>query len=146
MAGKKISFPPTKFDKEFAKLWLGVIGVTFLFGLVAEGFSILGLIICALMFGAGLFYFNKTVWALADEVWDCGDHLKVVKSGKHQLVRFNEIKEIDLTYPNHKHLITIKAEVSGSIGSNFTFRAVSGYPVFRSPEVLSQLKQRVKNA
>lgn len=146
MTEKLISFSVTKYDRGVAKLWLGSIGTVFIFGLLVEGFAIFGLVFCALMLGLGAFYFNKTVWTVVDEVWDCGDHLKVIRSGQQREILFTDILEVNLTYPNHKHLITIETNASGVMDKNITFRATSGYPTFRSPKILSLLKQRVQNS
>jgi hypothetical protein len=146
MTEKLISFPVTRHDRNFARLWLGALSLIFVFGLFAEDFSFFGLVICALMLGFGIEYFNKTVWSVVAEVWDCGSYLKVVSPNKQQKINFEEISEIELTYSNLLHLITIKSKVSGSFGKVITFRATSGYPWFRRPKLLSELQKRMKNA
>jgi len=146
MSCENISYPVTKNDQAFAKLWLVLIGVIIIFGLFAEGFSLFGLVACVAMFIIGLYYFNQTVWGLASEVLDCGHFLRVSKSGKTEDIPLNEIKAIDLTYPNHKHLITIKTMKPTIIGASITFRADKGYPLFSKPKILIELKERIKNA
>ena len=136
----------TKYDKSFPKLWLGGIGAVFLFGLFAEGFATSGLFVCAAMLMLGVYYFNKTVWCVVDEVLDYGDFLRIIKSGKQQDIHVSDIVEINLTYPNHKHLLTITTTNAGDLGSAITFRATKGYPWLRSPKLLKQLRERVKNA
>jgi len=146
MSEELISYPVTRYDRNFARFWLGAIGLVFVFGLFADEFSFFGLIVCAIMLGFGSHYFNKTVWSVVAEVWDCGSYLKVVSSDKQQIIKIDEISDIELTYPNHLHLITIKTKVSGPFGKVITFRAVSGYPWFRPPKLLSELQKRMKNA
>ena len=80
------------------------------------------------------------------EVWDNGDHLEVVKGQKKRSINLNDISKVSSTYPNHKHLITIKTISSGKFGKSIIFRASKGYPFFKHPKVLSELKQRIRSA
>ena len=61
-------------------------------------------------------------------------------------VNLNDISKVSSTYPNHKHLITIKTICSGKFGNSITFRATKGYPFFKHPRVLPELNQRIRNA
>ena len=146
MAGKKISFPARKSDKDFAKLWLGSVGIVLLFALVSEGFEMWSLPIILIFFLGGLRYFNKTVWGIADQVDDCGEYLRVSKGSKTDEITISSICEVCLAYPNHKHLITIKLSKSCLFGRSVTFRSHKGFPVFRAPEAFFDLKHRVDSA
>ncbi|MEX1666468.1 hypothetical protein [Zhongshania arctica] len=146
MSGELISFPAKGFDRSFAKLWLGFFAIACLFILAAEGVFSFGAFVCLFMLAVGFYYFKQTVWGLADEVWDNGDFLLVVKSGQQYQLFFNQIKSIKHTYPNHKHLITISTKYNNSFGRSVTFRAEKGYPVLKSPKILNSLQGRVYNA
>jgi hypothetical protein len=146
MSGELISFSVKNLDVNFARLWLGGVGIASLFAFTAEGLRSFGLFFCVIMFVGGLFYFKQTVWGLADEIWDNDSFLLVVKSGHQHRLYFNEIESIKHTYPNHKHLITIKTKHKSNIGRSVTFRAAKGYPTFTSPKVLNSLQARVYNA
>tara|TARA_Y100001968_G_scaffold322450_1_gene358552 strand:- start:594 stop:1040 length:447 start_codon:yes stop_codon:yes gene_type:complete len=139
-----ISFQVTNCDKFFAKFWLGAIGITLILGALTFNFVLIS--ICSVMLFIGIYYFNKTLWSVMDEVWDCGDHLEVIKGQKKRSISLNNILEVSSTYSNHKHLITIKTICSGKFGNSITFRATKGYPFFKHPRVLPELNQRIRNA
>lgn len=145
MSGELISFPVKNSDKNFARLWLG--GVVFIGALLlaVEGPVSFGVFVCVFMFVVGFFYFKQTVWGLADEVWDHDSFLLVIKSGHQLKLRINEIKSIEHTYQNHKHLITIKIN-NNYFGRSVTFRAAKGYPIFKSPKILNSLQGRINSA
>ena len=144
MQRQLISFQVTNSDKSFAKFWVGAFGLTLVFGALTFNFVLLS--ICSAMLFIGIYYFNKTVWSVMDEVWDNGDHLEVVKGQKKRSINLNDISKVSSTYPNHKHLITIKTISSGKFGKSIIFRASKGYPFFKHPKVLSELKQRIRSA
>jgi hypothetical protein len=146
MIGIQISYPVTRMDKGFPKLWLGGVGLTFIFCMLADDVKKWSLLIIFVLFIGGLYYFNKTVWDIADEVKDYGEYLSVSKSGVLVDIPFTNISRIGLTYTNHKHLITIKLYKSCPLGDSITFRAHEGYPTFRTPKILNELKSRVNCA
>jgi len=64
------------------------------------------------------------IWPLADEVFDCGDHLLVRRRGEEQRIRLEDIAEVDLRRSGksqHRMVLSLRRE--GPFGATVVFLA-----------------------
>lgn len=67
---------------------------------------------------------RKFVWDLADEVYDCGDHLLVRRRGKEEIVTLSNVMNVNaVTYMNPPR-ITLRLVQPGKFGSEISFSPV----------------------
>ncbi len=136
----------------FKKLIPGIVFVFLGFGIIApfipgsEKIPITLLIAPILMGCAAFIFFKKTVWDLADVVYDNGDELIFIKGNKKQSVSFKEI--INISYPsfNSPQRIEVSVRNIGPIGKDLVFRPPMHYNFFVKDPFIIDLVERVDRA
>jgi hypothetical protein len=142
----KISFPESKTSKEMAKIIVFFWVVLVVLGLFEDDFELVYLIPISILFIVLLGLIYKSSLCLADEVWDHGDYFKVVKGKTCRDIKLSEISNVETTFSNQKHLISLKLKGKRLFNNEVVFRATKGYLIFSPPPVLQEIKDRVKDA
>jgi hypothetical protein len=65
--------------------------------------------------------FRLRVWPLADEVFDCEDHLLVRRRGEEQRLRFADITGVALSRSGKSHRMTLRLAREGPFGDKIAF-------------------------
>jgi hypothetical protein len=71
--------------------------------------------------------FRFRIWPLADEVFDCGDHLLVRRRGEEQRIRFEDIAEVDLNRSGKSHRMNLHLRSPGKFGEKIVFLAPKSF-------------------
>jgi len=143
----KISGSTFYFKKLFPAIWFGFLAF-FLVAAVpaAGGEAPFFVIVPVAMAIFGYFLFKKLVWDLADEVYDAGDRLIFRKGGREQVVRLEEITNIDYAQFHSPERITIHVRSPGALGKELVFNPpLRGNPFSKCP-LVSDLIERVDKA
>lgn len=122
----------------FPVLWFGILGVVLLSSL-AGGRNrqppmlwIMPLIMAVF----GFWIMKKTVWILADEVQDCGDHLLVRRGSEQCVVRIADVMNVGASTTMNPPTITLRLAVPCVFGNEIAFspaRPFSLDPFARNP-------------
>ena len=95
---------------------------------------------------AAFLFFKKTIWGLADVVYDNGDELIFRKGKKEQRVKLCDIINISYSSFNSPQRIEIHVKSKGAIGNILVFRPpMRLIPLGRNPLVL-ELVERIDRA
>ena len=106
----------------FPTAWFGILGLVVAMtawrGSVIE--VLLSLVVTSAMAGAGYLVFRRILWDLADEVYDCEDHLLVRKSGLEERVPIRNLKNVSYTMSNPPRIV-LRLITPGHFGSEIAF-------------------------
>ena len=116
MQHQQISIGPSKFDRQFAKLWLCF--TSFVVLLCAFSGSLFGLLVSLAMTIIGCVYFYITVWNLPDEVTLTGTTISIRTGHALETISLREISRADKTFPNRWDL----GKIYRTDGSSVTFK------------------------
>jgi hypothetical protein len=96
----------------------------------------------------GYFFMKKTVWNLADEVYDCGDSLLVRNRGTEEIIALSNILNISISKYSKSHEITLRLENPGMFGSEISFcpKAPFAFIPFSKNLVFEDLAVRIDEA
>ena len=122
---KRISSGMTVFYKRVLPVaWFGFV-LLFLFGTPiateASGFLFVAVPFIGI---TGYVYYRNLVIDLADEVYDCGDHLLVRSKGQEHRIALSEIINVNSTMMVNPSRITLRLAEAGPLGSEIAFSPV----------------------
>lgn len=126
---KKISSSMVYVHKRlFPALWFGVLGLTFVAALTSEAArkSAMFTIVPVAMAVFGYFFMKRMFWVLADEVFDCGDHLLVKNSGAVERVYLSNVMNVSVSTFMNPPQITLRLVAPLQSGNEITFSPASG--------------------
>ena len=143
----KISGSTFYFKKLFPALWFGFLVLFLLTASRASGGeSIMFYIVPVVMAAMGYGLFKKLVWDLADEVYDAGDRLIFRKGGQEQIVRLDEITNVDYAHMHSPERITLHLRSPGLLGKELVFNPPMRLNPFTRSTLVSDLIERVDKA
>ena len=96
------------------------------------------------IFGSVLF--KKSVWELADEVYDNGDELVFIKGGNEQHVKLRDIINIGHTQFSSPVRIVVHVRSDGPIGNELAFNPSIRFNLFKKSSLVRDLIERVDRA
>lgn len=146
----KISKNQFFMKKAFPAFWFGLL-VFFCFIGVSTGAykkDFMFLVVPAFMAVFGYFIMKKLVWDLADEVYDCGDHLLVRKGNDEERVPLSNIMNVSASVLVNPPRISLRLATPGKFGDEVSFSPVRPFtlnPFARNP-VAEDLIVRVDKA
>ncbi|HVZ31489.1 MAG TPA: hypothetical protein VG963_03640 [Polyangiaceae bacterium] len=152
---RKISSSKTFFYKKlFPVFWFGMLGlfVTITLKQPTHGpLQVPFLLMPAVMAVIGYVVMRKLVWDLADEVYDCGDHLLVKSHGREFRLSLAEIINVSSMIMMNPPRITLRlAEASSaeSFGNEISFSPDKPFTLnpFAKSEIAEDLMLRVDRA
>ena len=118
----------------------------FAFGILTnDNVPLIGLVFLAVFALFAFAMFKSFVWDLVDEVYDCGDSLLLRKGELEQVVRLEDITNLDYS-PNAPPSATIWTNHSGPLGSVITFRLPATFNPFSTPKQITELQERIYQA
>ena len=142
----KISGATSYHKRVFPALWFGFL-VVFLFISILTKAPLLFLAGPVAMAVFGFVLFRRLVWDLADEVYDAGDHLVFRKGGLEQIVRLDEIVNIDSMQMSSPERISVLLRSPGPIGEELVFTPKAmGFRWTRKNPIATDLIERVDRA
>lgn len=121
---KKISSRTTFLTKRVSPaLYFGFLAFFFVAFVVERSAEPSYLIVLALLTLAlaGFVAMRKYVWSLADEVYDLGDHLLVIKSGYEEKVALADIENVSVSRHQNPQRVTLRLRGPGRLGSRIMF-------------------------
>ena len=142
----KISGSTFYFKTLFPVVWFGLLTLFLLRAGLTDERSlefVIGSIVMAIF---GFAFFKTTVWDLADEILDAGDHLIFRKGEKKQRVRFEEIINIDYKHMAAPERVTIHFLSPGATGRRLVFNPPLRLNPFSESPIVADLIARVDNA
>jgi len=149
---RKISSAYTFFLKRvFPVFWFGIplFGWGDLVGKVvtgtAERFDIFGLIAIPLfLIVIGGIVFKIMIWPLADEVHDCGDHLRIRKGAQEDRISLKDILNVS---GNFSGIVTLLLDKETRFGNEISFilSVKAALPLY-SHKFVNELVSRVQQA
>ena len=122
-----------------------IIGILLLMPLIAliEGrFSILVIVIPALIIAFTLFIMRKLVWELADEVYDAGEFLLVRRGGDEQKIYFSDIVNINYQGFTSPSRISVLCRTPGAFGNEVVFSGPLSFNPLNTPKLVQDLVER----
>jgi hypothetical protein len=136
--------------KVFPLIWFGFLAqfvlVAFFRGGDAMPLPIL--IVPCVMAIFGYFLMKKLVWDLADEVWDCGDHLLVKNRGSEERIYLSDIMNVSASTLMNPPRITLRLVRPSQFGTEISFSPASPFSLnlFAKNAVAEDLIVRVDKA
>jgi hypothetical protein len=134
----------------FPAIWFGVLGIFLLIGLFGKDthgkFSIAAVIFPFFMAAAGYFIMKKTVWGLADEVFDTGASLLVRIGREHEEIPLANIINVGYEPVTNPYRVTLTLRSPGRFGNQISFYAQQRFPAFGQNPVIAELIQRIDEA
>ena len=128
---KKISSAQTFFMKKiFPVIWLAVIVSIIVPALMNGALAHAGpvvLIVPGVMVVVGVIVYRKLIWDLADEVYDCGDFLKVRKGSEEATIPLSTIMNVSATTQINPPRITLRLARPCRFGDEITFSPVKAF-------------------
>ena len=134
----------------FPLFWFGILGIVLLSSLMSGRAAQSPMIwIMPLIMGVfGVWIMKRTLWVLADEVFDCQDHLLVRRGGEECAVRIGEVMNVGASMYMNPPTITLRLAVPCKFGDEIAFsprRRFSLDPFARNP-IAEDLMVRVDSA
>lgn len=126
---KKISSGSTFLYKRiFPLAWFGFLAffVAQTMALGAAQKDLIFLAVPIFMAIAGYLFMRKLLWVLADEVYDCGDHLLVKSRGSEERIELSNIMNVNASMFMNPPQITLRLINPGRNGNEVTFSPAEG--------------------
>jgi hypothetical protein len=148
---KKISSPSTFMMKKiFPLTWFGFIAL-FLVLVISTGVvkqSVMLLIIPIVMAVFGFFLMKLLIWDLMDEVIDYDDYLVVKYRGQEDVIKLNNIVNVNVTTNQRPPRVSLQLRVAGKFGNEVAFFPVTQFSLnpFRKNQVIEELITRIDKA
>lgn len=133
------------FERQFVRIWFGLLIAVFIFLLLIGSDSAMGFAGLAILAVFGACLFRMIRWSVVDEAMDCGDSLVFRKGSVTYEVPLAEISAIGHPFENFKGLITIKTRRPIQSRRSFTFRGAPVTSTFKAPPVVGELQHRIEN-
>ncbi|WP_444942273.1 hypothetical protein ACJJI3_09565 [Microbulbifer sp. ZKSA004] len=145
---KKISGSTFYFKKLFPSVWFGFlvffIITAALLGAMAKSFMFV--VVPAFMMVFGFLFFKKSLWDLADEVYDEGDSLMFRKGDKEQRVYLKYIINISHTQMQAPEKAVLHLRKEGAIGKELAFNPPMRFNMFTKNPMVNDIIKRVDRA
>ena len=130
--------------------WFGCIGVVLL-AVVASGAATrapFAVVVPIVMAGFGYVLMRLTLLDLADEVYDCGDHLLVRMRGEQDLVPLGNVMNVSASTLVNPPRITLRLVTPGRFGDEISFAPLTPFSLnpFRRNRIADDLIVRVDRA
>lgn len=130
----------------FSVIWFGFIAIFFLIALFGKdthgNHSLVAILFPFFMAAVGFFVLKKTMWGLADEVFDAGDSL-IVRLGREQ-EQIPLANIINVGYqPMTNSRVTLTLRSPGRFGSEISFYAQQNLRPFGQDPSIAELIQRI---
>ncbi len=136
--------------KAFPVFWFGIIGVILLAGVFsgAAERAPVALVVPVVMAGFGYALMRKTLLDLADEVFDCGDHLVVHMHGEQELVPLGNVMNVSASTLVNPPRITLRLVTPGRFGDEIAFAPITPFSLnpFARNRIADDLIVRVDRA
>jgi hypothetical protein len=134
----------------FPAAWFGVLALALISMLASRAFekSPLLLVIPCVVAAFGYLFMKKLAWDLADEVYDCGDHLLIRARGEEQQVPLSNIMNVSASTLVNPSRITLRLLQPGRLGAEIAFSPVAPFSLnpFAKNAVAEDLMARVDAA
>ena len=89
---------------------------------------------------------RKFVWDLADEAWDCGDHLLVKMAGREERIDLANVINVGWTAMTSPERITLSLREPSAIGREIVFMPAVRFALFSRSPIVDDLIDRVDAA
>lgn len=142
---KKISSGTTAHKWLVPLFWLVFLAIV----LKAAAGKDLMLLLAPVLVGIMGFLNVRRVWALADDVYDCGSFLLVKSRGKEERIELSAVMSVSPTKPRNHPLITLsltRPRLDGTSELTFFSRAAFTFNPFAKNEIAEDLIVRVNRA
>jgi hypothetical protein len=134
---RRISSEFTFFAKQLFPIGFGVLAVVlgqiFFFGTNSDSYTWWMILAAPLNFGFGYFITKLRVWDLADEVFDEGETLLVIKGKREERILLSDIADIrrhvNYTLPD---MITLFLKAPSKFGQKITFFQQTQIPLVKN--------------
>lgn len=132
----------------FPVLWFGVLAIAGSAPLLAAARSGRGALAPELLIPVGMgifgfFLFRKLVWDLADEVYDCGDHLLVKSSGLQARIELSNIINVGWSTNSNPERVTLTLREPAAFGREIAFTPPMRLNPFSRSPIVNDLIQRI---
>lgn len=144
---KKVSGSTFFGKKLFPTIWFGFLGLMIIGMFNSDDIGSSWPIILPMlgMAAVGFVLFRHLAWHLADEVFDHGDSLEIIKGNKRQVISLTEIINID--YNKSQGQVTLNLREAGALGKDVTFvLPTMGFGIFSKSPYVTELIERVDEA
>ena len=124
---KRISSRSLAFTKKvFPVLWFGILAAAVAVVLLSGAFvkAPFAVVVPCIMAVLGYLLMRKLVWDMADEVYDCGDHLLVRAHGQEERVALSNIMNVNASTLVNPPRITLRLVTPGRFGNEIAFSPV----------------------
>ncbi len=147
---KRISSRQTFFIKRiFPVFWFGFIALFFTTVVVVPGRNFFPLLLIPVILAVfGFFLLKKLAWDLADEVYDCGDHLLVRKGRDEENIALSNIMNVSASVLLNPPRVTLKLVQPGKFGYEIAFTPIKAFTLnpLAKDQVSEDLMVRVDQA
>jgi len=135
------------FKRVFPIFWFGFL-VTFmglsLLSNLSEIDKAIFLIAPIVMAGFGYFFMKALLWDLADQVFDCGDHLLIMKGGKSERIQLSEIVNVNyVTLMNPQRVTLAIRNQAGKSHREIAFSPKTVWWPFAKDRTILELIDRI---
>ena len=148
---ERISSRSTFFGKRvFPFIWFGLLSLFIIAPLRAKGAR--GSVPPAIFIGPavlaafGYFLMKKTVFDLADEVYDAGDSLIVRFGNEEERIPLSEIINLSYSYLSNPSRATLTLRTPGRFGKEITFSPPQRFLPFGKNPIITNLIERIDAA
>jgi hypothetical protein len=91
----------------------------------------------------GFFLFRKLVWDLADEVYDCGDHLLAKRSGLQERIELSKVINVSWSTMSNPERVTLTLRDPVAFGREITFTPPLRLNPFSRSPIVDDLIDRI---
>ena len=124
----KISAKSMYFIKKlFPLLWFGVLGFFAVTILVVDRSEAFMLVVPCVMAVLGYYVMKVLIWALVDEVYDCGDSLLIKNGGREEMIPLSNIMNVSAITLMNPQRITLRLVRPGKFGSEVSFSPATSF-------------------
>jgi len=131
----------------FPTIWFGFLGLFVLFALFGtssgRGPPALFFLVPVVMGIIGYVLMRKLVWDLADEVYDCGDHLLVRNSGREHHIDLSNVINVSHTSMTNPQRVTLTLREPVGERREIVFAPPANLLPFSRNRVVDDLIQRI---
>lgn len=106
-----------------------------------------GILIAMIIFQiSGFFSKKKSVFRLADEVWEAEDHLVVKNKGTEEKILFSDIQHVQYVTATRPSRITLTLDTAGQLGRKITFAPLVQFKflsIFENHPIATELIDKI---